>query len=426
MGAILLAFLLGAAVPVALFVREHRDMSLVDLEAMVLRLSSLADIEDEDISRSLPPLEAFSDPGTGRRGIPTKGGVLRRPAGTIVIGWEGALVDTVYVPKRGRVTLPRPGFSRFLLACADANVEVVVWSTELPATSVLAQLDDLVASTVLPADKERLDAFNKYLDESYDKARAMEVAEAYRAGRAPRTLPLLTVEERRDLYRTSVLRVAAVLGREHCRRREGGAGPEALYVRPAYLVVPRREVGGVLAVTTTTATTAAGSTAAHGDGNTLLEAPGTGDAIEEGLQKKAHGAMPFPIPEWRASAGVVGGGGGGETDPSLFLLAGLVDRLEDWRQQVEKEGKVPKQAGAAQPPLLDGEQPASLRRFVWALAGKEGRTKGKGPAARAGKGHGADAEAAEVGRAALLHISRQLLEEARAGAEGGGLGTKTP
>jgi hypothetical protein len=228
--------LLGVGAPVG-YVMVDQGLDLQEVLAYVFAVAEgAAELDDADIAAALAPWAAFSDPDapadSPQRGTNGRGGVLRRPVATLVLGWEGTLVDVTYHPRSGWIAVPRPGLDKLLLACAENLVEVVVWSREHGVGSVQDQVHHVVKDLVVPQDRDRYEAFQAYLDANYKAAVGMEVARAAEEGRRARPLEPISRDERPELYAKSVLRIAAVLGKEHCvAKGSGGAGVTAEAVK---------------------------------------------------------------------------------------------------------------------------------------------------------------------------------------------------
>lgn len=185
---------------------------------------SLGQVDAEDLSAALPPFEVYSDPDTGAEGIPRGPVLLRAPTGTLVLGWEGTCVDVVYDPRAGYLPLPRPGLVELLLACADADIEVAIWSCSASAGTVEEQLKRLITGLIAQEDADRYADFRAFVLEGYERSRVEEAATAAKEGRAPRFVVPISDADVPDYYRQCVLRIAGVLGKELCHAAVDGQG----------------------------------------------------------------------------------------------------------------------------------------------------------------------------------------------------------
>lgn len=199
----------------------------------------------EVVSSILPPLDVYSDPDRGLPGVARGPVIVRRPTATLVVGWERVLVDIVYEPRTGYRTAPRPGLSDFLLACADANVEVVLWSGQCSAQGLEEQVRKVIHTAIVPEDKDRYSHFSNFVLETQQKSKVYEAAEAIREKRAPRPLIQVTEEDIPDLFRQHVLRIEGLAGKEHCFKGEKGS-----MSRDVELLTNARPADSVLALFT--------------------------------------------------------------------------------------------------------------------------------------------------------------------------------
>jgi hypothetical protein len=191
--------------------------------------------KNEDISSSLSlSSSSYSSP------VLTRGGILVQPRATLVLGWENTLADpTCYDAKRGRYTAFRPGFADLLLSCANANIEIMIWSRDYPSAAVAEDLHSFIQQKVIPQDKSRYNEFASFLRTSRARAIAAEHHLAKMEGRAAREVSSFIEEiDTQPLYERSILRLAAVLGREHCYSRSRALG----------LVLSRRSLSSVLVI----------------------------------------------------------------------------------------------------------------------------------------------------------------------------------
>jgi hypothetical protein len=264
-------------------------------------ISAVADPDVEDLLAILPPWESFADPEGSNSGAPRKGGTLTQPTATVILGWEGTLVDSTYHPKAGRIAVPRPGFSYLLLALADAGVEVVLWSRDLSSNVLQEQFQQLLEHDIIPEDKDRYNAFVSFLEQNYKVAVGVEHAQAMKEGREPKPLQPLFDNDKPQLYVSTVLRIAAQLGREQSFVQ----GKEVL--RPVDVLTRGRDTHSVLVIDSDP-----GLKVAFPD-NTLLIAPWPVQAKEGGDATTASSA--------RAAAREATA-----MDPTLHLLGEMLER----------------------------------------------------------------------------------------------------
>ena len=282
-------------------------------------IASLREADAADLASVLPAWDSFAakEAAVARAGV-----VLSAPAVTVILGWERALVSLTYDPKQGFRAAPRAGAAALLLALADVDAEVVVWSARATSDTARADLHALVSEFVAPADAARYAAFQSFLNTNYERAAAFEVAQARREARATRPMFPIAADDRTELYAQTVLRIAAVLGKEHCF---GGGGA---IVRPAAVLATTRAQSDVVVIDCEDAAEwgmgvgvvggqhdANGGVAASGDVNFLHISP-----LDEG-----------------GDGGGVGGGGGrplggADTDATLFLVAELINCFSAWRK----------------------------------------------------------------------------------------------
>ena len=96
--------------------------------------------------------------------VVTRGGILVRPLLTLVLGWESVIADpTCYDVKRGRYTSFRPGLVDLFLACADAQIEIIIWSRDYPSAIVAEDIRSFILKQVIPNDIKR---YNDFLEKS--------------------------------------------------------------------------------------------------------------------------------------------------------------------------------------------------------------------------------------------------------------------
>jgi len=171
----------------------------------------------------------------------TRGGFLVQPRATLVLGWEHAIADpTCYDAKRGRYTSFRPGVEDLLLACANADIEVVIYSRDYAAAAVMEDLRSFIQKRVIPRDLLRYEEFSSFLRASRARGIAAEHQLAIKEGRAAREVSDFIEEiDTQPIYESSILRIAAVLGREHCFAPSN---------RALGLILSRRDLAKVLVV----------------------------------------------------------------------------------------------------------------------------------------------------------------------------------
>ncbi len=274
------------------------------------------------------------------------GVALVRPALTIVLSWDGACAALGYDVKAGRTTAPRAGLAELLLALADADAEVVFWSGAAGAASAADALGAFVRAHVVPADAPRVRAFRAFLAERQELARAMHAAAAAAAGARggappPRALDAADYDE---LYIAAVLRVAAVLGREHCL---GGAGAAAAtedlsrpsltpqgVLRPVPLLAADRSAWNVLVV-------GASPAAAFALPSAGAQPPPPPPPPPPLPDDAAHMTF-FQVPPARRATDA-----DADADPTLFLLADFVRRFADWRADALARGAARRGNGGA-------------------------------------------------------------------------------
>jgi hypothetical protein len=169
--------------------------------------------------------------------IVTRGGILIRPLLTLVLGWESVIADPAcYDVKRGRYTSFRPGLVDLFLACADAQIEIIIWSRDYPSAIVAEDIRSFILKQVIPNDNKRYNDFLTFLRSSRAKAIAAEYQLAREENRLPREMSSFIEElDTQPLYETSILRIAAILGKEHCYSKS----------RPLGLVLSRRDLKNV-------------------------------------------------------------------------------------------------------------------------------------------------------------------------------------
>jgi hypothetical protein len=169
--------------------------------------------------------------------VVTRGGILVRPLLTLVLGWESVIADpTCYDVKRGRYTSFRPGLVDLFLACADAQIEIIIWSRDYPSAIVAEDIRSFILKQVIPNDIKRYNDFLSFLRSSRAKAIAAEYQLAKEENRLPREMSSFIEElDTQPLYETSILRIAAILGKEHCYSKS----------RPLGLVLSRRDLKNV-------------------------------------------------------------------------------------------------------------------------------------------------------------------------------------
>ena len=235
------------------------------LSYMTESISTLADPDPEDLRSILAPWSSFRPQGidddeeddnkdnkekkdqqtssssSSSSPVLTRGGYLVQPRATLVLGWEHAIADpTCYDAKRGRYTSFRPGVEDLLLACANADIEVVIYSREYSASAVMEDLRSFIQKRVIPRDLLRYEEFSSFLRTSRARAIAAEHQLAIKEGRSAREISDFVEEiDTQPIYESSILRIAAVLGREHCFAPSN---------RALGLILSRRNLAKVLVV----------------------------------------------------------------------------------------------------------------------------------------------------------------------------------
>lgn len=289
--------LAGVAAGLALVAKQENMTATELLSYASEQLLHMGDMEPADIAACLPDIDHYSDPETGHKGRPSRGGVRRRPLGTIIVGWEGSLVDVVYNAKAGRIVVPRPGFERLLLACADADIEVVIWSATQSTPVVEEQLAYLLQHLVIPRDQARYTEFVTFLVEGYETAKAVELGMATKEGRPVRPMMPLIESEKPRLYQESVLRIVSVLGREHTLSGS----------RPLHLLTARRPPSDLVIL----------------DSDTTLK-------DVDGIGAQTLLLPPFKAPDKPLQSP-------SDADPTLMLVASMIDRFDAWRTARKKQ-----------------------------------------------------------------------------------------
>jgi len=463
--AALAALGLGLAVAAA---RRDTGLSLAELGAAAAeRARALGEPDAEDLRGALPPWSHFAVPREGRRasdgaggerkvglaaefgeeeeneeedpgegGVATRAGVLARPSFTAVLSWERALADaSAWAPKRGRFSAPRAGAAALLLALADAGAEVVVWSRELPAPALQEALSRLVRERALPRDAARAARLTARVRRLHAAALAHELRAARAERRAPREmLPFVPARDAQPLYEAAVLRLAAVLGREHClaagapaaqaQQPPLGSPPpppppplplEPPLQRPLGLLLRERRLGDVLVVEAAGAG-AAGALREWRDALELALAEGEREGGSEGSGEGGGGPdaradgvgsvlvlPPFALSGAPEAAGDDGGeAAAAAADPSLLLVAALVDEFAARRRAEAAAGR----RGAT-----------GIGAFVRGLAARGGGEAGVGGGA-AGSLDAAGATVAALTLVVRERAARRRVEEAAASVQG--------
>ena len=148
---------------------------------------------------------------------------------TVVLVMDEACVEAAYEPRHGPQLRLRPSLVRTLLALSETGCELVLASPSRSAAGAAALFSSRVLPALVSADRARHDAFQlalrRALEARYtarrggDSAGAAEYAESWLA---------TSTDEAEERYARAVLRVTAVLGREHTLPppppREGGTG----------------------------------------------------------------------------------------------------------------------------------------------------------------------------------------------------------
>ena len=346
---------LALAVPVVLL---WRDGTLERWwRAAANTIAALRDVDAGDLLGVLPPLADYAVP-TDAGGRVTRAGVLLSPpAATLVLGWEGVCMDVLYDPKAGFVPVAREGFATLLLALADADAEVVVWSRSAPAAAVREQLFTLVRTLIVPRDMERHAAFQRFLTNNYERARAVEAGTAAKEGRAVRPMMPITDHDREELYAQNVLRIAAVLGREHCFAEDAGVGgggggggtaappqpttspspPAQVVIRPVALLTHGRAPWDVIVVDADTP-----SLAPEGSVNAapFLTPAGMSASAANAAAAARTRPLHFPVPLFSARVAADAHEQGlppPPPDTTLHLLSECFTRFAAWRSSARRE-----------------------------------------------------------------------------------------
>lgn len=207
---------------------ESRTFSLENVQEKIdtfsQRFSSIGQVDLSDLANILLPLNMYLNRDGSRNpetdGFLESGILVRRPTFTAVLGWEDTCIWQGYDPKVGNVSIPRPGVEHLISALADCDAEIVFWSSKNSADAVASDLDALILR-VIDVDRTRFENFKSFLFENHKKARAMEYAEAAMQGRQPRELAEITPQDVIAMYGKHVLRISAVLGKDHTLFRSG-------------------------------------------------------------------------------------------------------------------------------------------------------------------------------------------------------------
>lgn len=292
-------------------------------EAASAWAAEVSQIDASDLMSILPAYADFRHPdgsgGTPKGRLASAGVALSRPPLTVVLSWDGICAATLYDAKTGHTTIPRPGLAALLLALADADAEVVIWAGAVGAASAAESFNSVVKARVMPADAPRVRHFRGFLAERWDRVRAMDAAAAQRESRAPTPPPPLDESDYDELYVAAVLRVGAVLGREHCVGAPEGRAVGEINVlatplgviRPVPLIVHDRSAWDVLVV-------GACPPSAFGLSNDV--------SLSIDTAADTHDAAAISYLHFTPYAGA------SDTDSTLVLLAHLIRQYTAWRR----------------------------------------------------------------------------------------------
>ena len=221
----------AAAATAALGPTEASSRARVAWDTLLSALASLAwagEPDPADLSSLLPPRPPGSPP-------------------LLVFALEGTLVDRVYDPHSGWVCAVRPGVVELLLALSRsaAPPEVLLWSRARDASGASEAVVAPLLAACAAADGVRFRAHAAARAAAARSVLAEEVRAAAAEGRAVRRAALgragaLEGDEAEALasYGARVLRIVAVLGREHCTELARGG------LLPVHLLWPEAEAGG--------------------------------------------------------------------------------------------------------------------------------------------------------------------------------------
>lgn len=213
----LLLLSLGIITPIIYVMHDQRLSFTEVIDYIMEQFLEMGEYDDDDIRALLPSLETINNNNSSTSNSTKVQTNNKVPLATIILGWEGTLVDIVYHPKAGPMAVPRPGLDKFLLTCAHQSIEIVIWSKEYTSTTVQDQLKHIIQGIIIPQDKDRYDLFNDQLNHHYKEAKAMEFAMAHKENRTPRILPDIDYNERPNYYMKNMLNITAVLGKDHCK-----------------------------------------------------------------------------------------------------------------------------------------------------------------------------------------------------------------
>ena len=179
---------------------------LDELQEAVPLLNSIGDLDFNDFASVLPP------PPSNCRG-------------TVVIALEGTVLAKDFDRASGNRVVVRTGLRELLLYLGNTGFETVLWSPICDATAAGGYLDKIVDDLVRGTDRKRWLEFNKFID---NEARVASAFLSTPAGaplaqstldassRAPHPLRTHYLDsEKRTMYAERVLRIVAVLGKQH-------------------------------------------------------------------------------------------------------------------------------------------------------------------------------------------------------------------
>ena len=211
---------LSIIIPIA-YIMINEQLSFTEvLDYLIEQIIEMGELEDNDVRSVLPIIQQNrnnNNTNSNTNNKPVSNSKI--PVATIIMGWEGTLVDMIYHPKAGLMAIPRPGLDKFLLTCSNHSIELIIWSKEYTSTTVQDQLKHIIQGMIIPQDKQRYDLFNEQLNYHYKEAKALELAMAYKEKRSVRNLPHIDNNERPNYYIKNMLNISAILGKDHCQTR---------------------------------------------------------------------------------------------------------------------------------------------------------------------------------------------------------------
>ena len=185
--------------------------------------------------------------------------------GTVVIALEGTVVARDFDRLAGTRVTVRPGLRQLLVFLGDAGFDTVLWSPHADASLAGAYLDRLVDDLTRPGglSHARWVSFCATLDREARGAAALELQRLQQLGaaegageREQRSAPPLRTcmsdGERKTLFTEGVLRIVAVLGRQHGVASSGDTSSPRILPLP---LLPRPD-GSILLVDSNAASAA--------------------------------------------------------------------------------------------------------------------------------------------------------------------------